>query len=155
MTHLLSPFRNLKIFWKGLMLVQNVFAGFRNLKCLWQYHKIILENPKSTTFRNNKMSSNWKTTLVMPTFEDNWFFASFKYKGKITNSSVRNFNAKSFFLIENHYSPISQANWCNMTFTAGNLLPSHSCISVMRVKPTSGFELRSSQTTQPLPQVLI
>ncbi len=31
-----------------------------------------------------------------------------------------------FFL--NHYAPVRQANWCNMTFTAGNLFPSHSCI---------------------------
>ncbi len=24
-----------------------------------------------------------------------------------------------------NYTPVSQANWCNMTFTAGNLFPSH------------------------------
>ncbi len=31
-----------------------------------------------------------------------------------------------FFLVKkNHYVPVSQANWCNMTFTAGNLFPSH------------------------------
>ncbi len=35
------------------------------------------------------------------------------------------FNFNSFF---NHYAPVSQANWSNMTFTAGNLFPSHSCI---------------------------
>ncbi len=31
-----------------------------------------------------------------------------------------------------------------MTFTAGNLFPSHSCIDVTRVKPPLGFEPRSS-----------
>ncbi len=44
----------------------------------------------------------------------------------------------------NHYAPVSQANLRNMTFTAGNLFPSHSCISVAQVKPPSGFEPRSS-----------
>ncbi len=34
----------------------------------------------------------------------------------------------SLFSKENLYAPISQANWCNMTFTSGNLFPSHSCI---------------------------
>ncbi len=29
----------------------------------------------------------------------------------------------------------SQANWCNMTFTAGNLFQSHSCIGVTQVTP--------------------
>ncbi len=33
-----------------------------------------------------------------------------------------------FFSFFNHYAPIGQANWCNMTFTAGNLFPSHSSI---------------------------
>ncbi len=32
------------------------------------------------------------------------------------------------FLLKTHYAPVSQANWCNMTFTAGSLFPSHSCI---------------------------
>ncbi len=44
----------------------------------------------------------------------------------------------------NHYSPVRQANWCNMTFTAGNLFPSHSCIRVTQVKPALGFEPRST-----------
>ncbi len=38
-----------------------------------------------------------------------------------------------FFL--NHYAPVSQANWCNMTFTAGNLFPSHSCIGWPKSSP--------------------
>ncbi len=29
-----------------------------------------------------------------------------------------------YFYFLNHYAPVSQANWCNMTFTAGNLFPS-------------------------------
>ncbi len=33
-----------------------------------------------------------------------------------------------YFFRKNHYAPVSQANWCNMTFTAGNLFPCHSCI---------------------------
>ncbi len=55
---------------------------------------------------------------------------------------------KFFF---NHYAPGSQAmdvvyylhdqaNWSNMTFTAGNLFPSHSCIGVTRVMPPLGFK---------------
>ncbi len=32
------------------------------------------------------------------------------------------------FLDKNHYAPVSQANWCNMTFAVGNLFPSHSWI---------------------------
>ncbi len=47
--------------------------------------------------------------------------------------------SKSLFL--NHYAPVNQAKWCNMTFTAGNLFPSHSCIGVTQVKPPLGFEL--------------
>ncbi len=35
------------------------------------------------------------------------------------------------------------SQWCNMTFTADNLLPSHSCIGVTWVKPPQGFEPRS------------
>ncbi len=31
-----------------------------------------------------------------------------------------------------------QANWCYMTFTVGNLFPSHSCIGVTGVKPPPG-----------------
>ncbi len=31
---------------------------------------------------------------------------------------------KCFFCVKkNHYAPVSQANCCNMTFTAGNLFP--------------------------------
>ncbi len=41
-----------------------------------------------------------------------WKFALFKKKIK-----------KKYY-----YAQVSQANWCNMTFTAGNLFPSHSCI---------------------------
>ncbi len=33
-----------------------------------------------------------------------------------------------FIFKKNHYASVSQADWCNMTFTAGNLFPSHSCI---------------------------
>ncbi len=33
-----------------------------------------------------------------------------------------------FFFRKNHYAPVSQANRCNMTFTAGNLFPSYTCI---------------------------
>ncbi len=42
-----------------------------------------------------------------------------------------------FFL--NHYAPVSQANWCNMTFTAGNLFPSFMHL-VTWVKPPPGFD---------------
>ncbi len=42
-----------------------------------------------------------------------------------------------------HYARVSQANWCNMTFTADNLFPSHTCIGVTLVRPPSGFEPRS------------
>ncbi len=43
---------------------------------------------------------------------------------------VETIRVHTFFLFKkkNHYVPVSQANWCNMTFTAGNLFPSHSCI---------------------------
>ncbi len=40
-------------------------------------------------------------------------------------------------------APVSQANWCNMTFTAGSLFPPHSCIGGTRVKPPLGFKPRS------------
>ncbi len=43
------------------------------------------------------------------------------------------------FSLKNHNAPVSQANRCNMTFTAGNLFTSHSCIGVTRVKPPLGF----------------
>ncbi len=33
-----------------------------------------------------------------------------------------------YLFVLNHYAPVCQANWCNMTFTAGNLVPSQSCI---------------------------
>ncbi len=33
-----------------------------------------------------------------------------------------------FVFLKKHYAPVSQANWCNMTFTVSNLFPSHSCI---------------------------
>ncbi len=42
--------------------------------------------------------------------------------------------------VENHYAPVSQANWCNMTFTAGNLFPSHSLHWGTQVKPPPGFK---------------
>ncbi len=32
---------------------------------------------------------------------------------------------KFFFFKENHYALVCQANWFNMTFTAGNVFPSH------------------------------
>ncbi len=41
---------------------------------------------------------------------------------------------KSFYL--NHYSLVSQANWCNMTFTVGNLFICHSCIGWPESSPT-------------------
>ncbi len=31
---------------------------------------------------------------------------------------------------KNHKAPVSQANWCNMTFTAGNFFLSQSCTGV-------------------------
>ncbi len=34
----------------------------------------------------------------------------------------------------NHYVAVSQANWCNMTFTADNLFTSHSCTGMTQVK---------------------
>ncbi len=39
-----------------------------------------------------------------------------------------------FIYRKNHYAPVSQANWCNLTFTAGNFFPSHSCIGVIWIK---------------------
>ncbi len=40
-----------------------------------------------------------------------------------------------FFFFFNYYAPVSQANWCNMTFTAGNLFPSHLCIGWPKSSP--------------------
>ncbi len=40
-----------------------------------------------------------------------------------------------FFLKKNHYAPVSQANWCNMTFTAANLFPVHSCFGWPKSSP--------------------
>ncbi len=37
---------------------------------------------------------------------------------------------KDLYIYKNHCAPVSQVNWCNMTFTAGNLSPTHSCIGV-------------------------
>ncbi len=54
------------------------------------------------------------------------------------------------FCFFKHYMPVSQANWCNMTFKAGNLFPSHSCIDVARVKPPhwdSNLSMRNGQLT--------
>ncbi len=48
-----------------------------------------------------------------------------------------------FFKKKNHYAPVSQANWCNMIFTVGNLFPSHSCIGWPKSSPTPGFKPRS------------
>ncbi len=50
-----------------------------------------------------------------------------------------------FFLLENHYAAVSQANWCNMIFTAGNLFPSHSCIGWPESSP--------HQDLNPCPQI--
>ncbi len=44
----------------------------------------------------------------------------------------------TFFL--NHYAPVSQANWCNMNFTAGILFPCHTCIGWPESSPLQGFE---------------
>ncbi len=35
---------------------------------------------------------------------------------------------------------VNFTNWCNMTFTAGNLFPSHSCIGVTRVVSPLRYE---------------
>ncbi len=40
-----------------------------------------------------------------------------------------------FFNFFFYYAPVSQANWCNMTFTAGNLFLSHSCIGCLESSP--------------------
>ncbi len=45
-----------------------------------------------------------------------------------------------YFFKINHFATVSQANLCNMTFTAGSLFPSHSCIEI-RVNPSLVFEL--------------
>ncbi len=37
--------------------------------------------------------------------------------------------------MKKHYAPVSQANWCNMTFTASNLFPSHSCFGWPKSSP--------------------
>ncbi len=42
-------------------------------------------------------------------------------------------NINLFFF--NHYAPVSQANLCNITFTAGNLFPSHWCIGWPKSSP--------------------
>ncbi len=64
-----------------------------------------------------------------------WNGLGVSYKDKIIIISTQvddNLKKKIFKFIylkkKNHYAPASQANWCNMTFTVGNLLPSHSCI---------------------------
>ncbi len=43
---------------------------------------------------------------------------------------------------QKHYALVSQANWCNMTFTLGNLFPSHSFIGWPELSPPppTGFE---------------
>ncbi len=62
--------------------------------------------------------------------------------GSILSQKNKN---KIFFFFLNHYVPVSQANWCNMTFNAGNLFSSHSCtgVHVTHVKPQPGFKPRS------------
>ncbi len=39
------------------------------------------------------------------------------------------------FFRKNHYAPVSQASWCNMTFTAAKLFPSHTCIGWSESSP--------------------
>ncbi len=55
------------------------------------------------------------------------------------------FTNMCFFFKINHYALVSQANWCNMTFTADNLFPSHSC--------TGWPESRSHQDLNMGPQI--
>ncbi len=63
-------------------------------------------------------------SAAVPAFSDQVFC-------KINMSSLAEYKnvcttiLSSFFF---HYAPVSQINWCNMPFTAGNLFPSHSCI---------------------------
>ncbi len=47
-----------------------------------------------------------------------------------------------FFFFLNHYALVSQANRCNMTFTAGNLLPSHSCVRWPKSSPHQDLKPR-------------
>ncbi len=64
-----------------------------------------------------------------------------------------------YFFKINHHAPVSQANWCNMTFTAVNLFPSHSWIEWPNSSPRrdlkSGPQLERQTTYQlsyPSPQ---
>ncbi len=42
-----------------------------------------------------------------------------------------------FFVLNlNHYAPVSQANWCNMNFTAGNLFPLIHALGDLSQTPT-------------------
>ncbi len=62
-------------------------------------------------------------------------------------------NDETFFYLENHYAPVNQANWCNMSFTAGNLFPSHSCIRWSESSPDWDLNpgpLHERQTTYQL-----
>ncbi len=45
-----------------------------------------------------------------------------------TSEAVKGLICLFFVFFLNHYTPVNQANWCNMTFTVDNLFPSHSCI---------------------------
>ncbi len=58
-----------------------------------------------------------------------------------------------FFL--NHYAPVSQANWCNVTFTTGNIFPSHSCIGLIRVKAPLGCPDINLNIHYPITAILI
>ncbi len=59
-----------------------------------------------------------------------------------------------FLFFINHYAPDSQANWRNMSFITGNLIPSHSCIGVTRVKPQLGFKPGGPQHADNIPTEL-
>ncbi len=49
------------------------------------------------------------------------------------------------FLLLNHYAPVNQTNWCNMTFYSWKSLPLSFMHRVTRVKPPLGFEPGSSE----------
>ncbi len=46
----------------------------------------------------------------------------------------------NYFILKIIMHQSRQVNWCNKTFTAGNLFPSHSCIGVIWVKPPLAFK---------------
>ncbi len=67
-----------------------------------------------------------------------------------------------FFVFLNHYALVNQANWCNITFTFGNLFPSHSYFGWPKSSPhrdlNQGSQIERQLTYQvshPSPSLLL